>query len=41
MWNAYARALRLRQEKKNKGKKNRIGVCSGLMALGHFWERWL
>lgn len=25
MWNAYARALRLRQEKKNKGKKIELG----------------
>lgn len=24
-----------------KRKKNRIGVCSGLMAFGHFWERGL
>lgn len=33
-----------KKEKKNWGggrRKNRIGVCSGLMAFGHFWEKGL
>lgn len=41
MWNAYARALRLRGEKKRRKKKKKIGgVGGGKIELGFVQDSW-